>query len=495
MSPPADVCLILEGTYPYVRGGVAEWAHLLIERLPHLTFHLWCVVPNEAFCKMAYQPPENVTGITNVFLFEDPLAGSREPVADAVYEVARKFHDKKQDLPGRMQTLWRELGPVLPQGRGALPAEELLFGERAYQMLVELYTANARELPFIDYFYTYLFSHFPLFKLLAAPIPSCRVYHAIATGYAGFLGARARKETGRPLLLTEHGIYTNERTVEIILAEWVYSRPRQRISIGASTQSLKKVWMDLFDFLGRLTYEATDRITTLFGGNRDLQIRLGADPDKIEVISNGVDLERFQVGGRNLDPAMPLVGLVGRVVAIKDVRTFVRACRTVADRVPNARFAVIGPTDQEPHYYQKCLDQRRLLGLDDKLVFTGPAKVTEWYAKLDVLALTSVSEGLPLTVLEGSACGVPLVCTRVGACEELLNGRTPEDRALGPSGLVTDVGDHRGLGRAIATILGDGTLARRMADAGRQRVQKFYDLRVIVAEYDALYKRWLAGVN
>ena len=492
MSAAADVCLILEGTYPYVRGGVAEWAHLLIERLPHLTFHLWCVVPNAAFCKLAYEPPKNVTGVTNVHLFEDPLKGSREPVPDAVFQIAREFHEKGQGVAGRMRVLFERLAPVLPNFRGALPAEELLFGDRAYDLLVELYTKNARELPFIDYFYTYLFSHFPLFKLMAAGVPPARLYHTIATGYAGFLGARARQESGRPLLLTEHGIYTNERTVEIILAEWVYSRPKERISIGTSGQSLKKVWMDLFDFLGRVTYQATDRITTLFGGNRDLQIRLGADAGKIEVISNGVDLDRFQVGARALDPRQPLVGLVGRVVAIKDVRTFVRACRTVADRIPEARFAVIGPTDQEPAYYQKCLDQRRLLRLEDRLTFTGPANVTEWYAKLDVLALTSVSEGLPLTVLEGSACGVPLVCTRVGACEELLNGRTPEDRALGPSGLVTDVGDHRAIGRAIAAILADRGQARRLGDAGRQRVQRFYDLRVIVAEYDRLYRDWLA---
>jgi len=491
----ADVCLILEGTYPYVRGGVAEWAHLLIERLSHLTFHLWCIVPDEKFCQRAYQPPPNVTGVTNVYLFSDPTAGSREPAPAGVYDLAKRFHDLKSDVPGRMRVLWDELAPALPRTGGALPVDELLFGERAYQMLVDVYTRNGPDLPFIDYFYTYLFSHFPLYKLLASPVPECRLYHAIATGYAGFLGSRARRQTGRPLLLTEHGIYTNERMVEIILADWVYSPVRNRIEIGAAEASLKKVWIDLFDFLGRMTYEASDRITTLFGGNRDLQIRMGAPAEKMQVIANGVDLERFQAGARATDPAQPLVGLVGRVVAIKDVRTFVRACRSVADRRPDARFVVIGPTDQEPAYHRKCLDQRRLLGLDDVLTFTGPAKVTEWYPRLDVLALTSVSEGLPLTVLEGAACGVPLVCTRVGACEELLNGRTPEDRALGPSGLVTDVGDHRGIGRAIASLLADPARARAMGEAGRQRVQRFYDLSVITAEYRRLYEEWLGRVH
>jgi glycosyltransferase involved in cell wall biosynthesis len=108
------------------------------------------------------------------------------------------------------------------------------------------------------------------------------------------------------------------------------------------------------------------------------------------------------------------------------------------------------------------------------------------------VALTSVSEGLPLTVLESMACGIPNVCTRVGACEDLLNGVEGEDAKLGISGLIAPVGDHRGIGRAIVRILERPELAEAMSQASRERVRRFYDLKVIVKRYRDLYDEWFA---
>jgi glycosyltransferase involved in cell wall biosynthesis len=222
-----------------------------------------------------------------------------------------------------------------------------------------------------------------------------------------------------------------------------------------------------------------------------MEIRLGAAPGKIEIIPNGVDLPLYGSVRRQTDPEKPLVGLVGRVVPIKDIRTFIKACRVVADKLPKARFVVLGSTEQTPAYYQKCLEYRRLMNLDGRLEFTGNVKVDEWYGKLDVVALTSVSEALPLTVLEAMACGIPVVSTRVGACEELLYGRDDEDRAIGPSGVICTVGNHQEVGDAIARILTERGLSGKLAQAGQERVQKYYDLKKIEGRYGALYREWL----
>lgn len=232
-------------------------------------------------------------------------------------------------------------------------------------------------------------------------------------------------------------------------------------------------------------------MTTLFGGNRDMEIRLGADPRKIEIIPNGVDLPLYMNIQRRTDPERPLIGLVGRVVPIKDIRTFIKACRVVADRLPQARFAVLGSTEQTPAYYQKCLEYRKLMNLDKVLEFTGNVNVAEYYGKLDVVALTSVSEALPLTVLEAMAAGIPVVSTRVGACEELLYGLDDDDKAIGPSGIIATVGNHQEVGDAMVRILTEKGLREKMSAAGRERTQKYYDLKQIEARYGRLYREWL----
>lgn len=483
--------MILEGSYPYARGGVSIWADSLIRSLPGMTFHLWCLVAQSRDITPFYDLPRNVTGVTDVVLFEEPpdIPGKRP--GPAFWDTVRTLHQDRGNIPLRAELLWGKLQEVLPKQAGPLPARQLLLGPEAYQLLVEMYRDRDEPLSFIDYFYTYLFTHLPLLKLLVAPIPPARVYHAISTGYAGFLGCKARRLMRAPLLLTEHGIYTNERQVEISLADWIYSRRDRRIQVGRGSTTLKKIWIQMFEFLGRLTYEEVDHMTTLFGGNRDMEVRLGADPRKIEIIPNGVDLPLYMGVPRRTDLERPLVGLVGRVVPIKDIRTFIKACRVVADRVPQARFVVLGSTEQTPAYYQKCLEYRRLMNLEGKLEFTGNVNVTEYYGKLDVVALTSVSEALPLTVLESMACGIPVVSTRVGACEELLYGQSEEDRAIGPCGVIATVGNHQEVGDAIVNILADRGLWERLARAGRERVQRFYDLKQIEARYGALYREWL----
>jgi glycosyltransferase involved in cell wall biosynthesis len=488
----ADVCMILEGSYPYARGGVSIWADGLIRRLPELSFHLWCLVARREDLTPVYSLPPNVRGVTDVVLFEAPGEDPvHRPLPAGFWELVRELHRNRGDVAARADLLWGRLMRLLPPEAGPLPTRRLLLGPEAYRLLLDMYVERDEPLSFIDYFYTYLFTHLPLLKLMAAPVPPARLYHAISTGYAGLLGCKAKRLASAPLLLTEHGIYTNERQVEISLADWIYSRRERRIQVGRGSTTLKRIWSQMFDFLGRLTYQESDRITTLFGGNRDMEVRLGASPEKIEIIPNGVDLARFGALPRRTEPGQPRVGLVGRVVPIKDIRTFIKACRVVADRLPETRFLVLGSTEQTPAYYEKCLEYRKLMGLEGRLEFTGNVNVESHYPRLDVVVLTSVSEALPLTVLESMACGIPVVSTRVGACEELLLGRDEDDRAIGPCGVIATVGNHQEVGDAIVRILTEPGLAGRFAGAGRERARRHYDLATIERRYGGLYRRWL----
>ncbi len=151
---------------------------------------------------------------------------------------------------------------------------------------------------------------------------------------------------------------------------------------------------------------------------------------------------------------------------------------------------MIGPTDEDPEYFAECQRLTGLLGLEDRIVFTGPANVVDYYRRMHLLVLTSISEAQPLVILEGHCAGVPVVATNVGACEELLYGRTPEDRALGASGIVTAVASPQETADAISRIATNPRLRAAMVQAGIDRVEHFYreeDLnRTYLEIYDSL---------
>ena len=154
---------------------------------------------------------------------------------------------------------------------------------------------------------------------------------------------------------------------------------------------------------------------------------------------------------------------------------------------------MMGPTDEEKNYFAECQQLVELLKLDDNIKFLGRVNVREYYPTLDLQILTSISEGQPLVILEGYCSGVPVVATNVGACSELIEGLTPEDKAFGPSGIVTRVGNPEDTAAAIIKILGDAGLRKQMAVAAVKRVQKFYDYRQMIADYQGIYEKFRKG--
>ena len=300
------------------------------------------------------------------------------------------------------------------------------------------------------------------------------------------------KRYGVPLILTEHGIYLNERNIEISQAEWMDTKGEEvdKLTIHTELSYFKEMWLSLFNATTRLCYERCNAIYTLYGGNRRMQIDFNAPADLIQVIPNGVDIasltperdiEKAQVSQQG-DNRLFRVGFVGRVVSIKDVKTLIRACRQVIDEIPNVEVILMGPSDEEKQYFDECQKLVNLLHLEDNIKFLGRVNVREYYPTLDVQVLTSISEGQPLVILEGYCSGVPVVATRVGACQEMIEGLSTDDKALGPSGIVTRVGNPQETAAAILKILRNPDLKQRMSEAARQRVCRFYDYRQMITQ-------------
>jgi glycosyltransferase involved in cell wall biosynthesis len=162
----------------------------------------------------------------------------------------------------------------------------------------------------------------------------------------------------------------------------------------------------------------------------------------------------------------------------------------IVDELHKVEVMIMGPIDEDEQYFNECQHLVELLHLGDILTFLGSVNVHEYFPTLDVQVLTSTSEGQPLVILEGYCYGVPAVVTTVGACQEMVEGSSPEDRALGPSGMFTRIGHPEETANAILKILRAPHLREQMAKAGKERVRRFYDYRQMVTRYRSVYEAY-----
>jgi glycosyltransferase involved in cell wall biosynthesis len=128
-----------------------------------------------------------------------------------------------------------------------------------------------------------------------------------------------------------------------------------------------------------------------------------------------------------------------------------------------------------------------LMGLAEQVRFLGPKNIREIISDLDVCLLTSISEGLPLIILEAFAAGIPCVATDVGACRELIYGRTPEDKAVGRAGLLTKICSPLDTAEAVLRVIGSAEDLLSLGQAGRVRAERFYRQSEIIGRYRSFY--------
>jgi polysaccharide biosynthesis protein PelF len=492
----------MEGTYPFVRGGVSSWVHNLILALPDKTFRLLFVGPTpDTPYERRYEIPENVIGLDMLYAQDfrpesrrtgGKVRGGRRDRQEA-WEVMKEFHAGLRTRDGLplFDEVYRAAGD--PESR-TLSIEEMFDSRRSWDLTVDLYREGGHEASFVDYYWTWRFTHLPLMQMMQAELPPARVYHTPSTGFAGFIAAMAKKRLGVPVVLTEHGIYTRERKIEIAQAEWIQTVEAQDYRIQRTLGLFKQWWTGMFRMMSRLCYREADRIITITQVNQRYQLDDGADPEKMSVIPNGVEPDRFREAREAPLPEDEFaVGFIGRVVPIKDVKTLLRAVKAAVAEVPDMKVYVIGPVDEDPEYFAECQRLTGLLDLEEHVVYTGPQNVLEYYARMHVLVLTSISEGQPLVILEAHAAGVPVVATNVGACFELLYGRMPEDVALGPSGIVTAVASPGETADALVRIAREPGLRERMSRAGVQRMERYYRESDLNRTYREIYASLAQG--
>ncbi|TAM09495.1 MAG: DUF3492 domain-containing protein [Nevskiaceae bacterium] len=490
-----DVTLLLEGTYPYIRGGVSSWIHQMIRGLPELRFAVIFIGGQKRdYGAMQYRFPPNVVRFEERFLMEawrTADAGTERGNPHAFVASDALHAGFKTNNATQAAAAFSTAADLLGKP-GGLTRRSFLYSRESWQQICDYYGRYCRDPSFVDYFWTVRTMHAPLFDLvdIARHMPETRLVHAVSTGYAGHLGALAHELRGFPLLLTEHGIYTKERRIDLAQAGWIhdadntYAGTLQR-DIGYT----RELWIRFFEGLGRVTYRAASVVTALYEGNSLQQQRDGAPPERCRVVPNGIDIERFHAVRVPRERTVPpVLGLIGRVVSIKDIKNFIRAMPAVCSALPKAEGWIVGPDDEDPSYAAECRALVSNLQLEGRVKFLGFQKTEEILPQLGLVVLSSISEAQPLVLLEGFAAGIPAVSTAVGCCSELIFGATDEDRALGAAGATVPIANPQALARAMTGLLVDPEAWRHAHDAAVARVERFYSEDLMFQRYRDLYR-------
>ncbi len=213
------------------------------------------------------------------------------------------------------------------------------------------------------------------------------------------------------------------------------------------------------------------------------------DTKKTKVIYNGIDIDRYskqQNGSEakkalNIEPSTFVVGTVARLSPEKDQVTLIDAFSKVVNKIDDAKLIFVG----DGILREELVNYASKLGISDKVMFLGfRDDVFKILPVFDVFVLSSLTEGISLTLLEAMAARKPILATSVGGNPEIV-----ED---GVTGFLVPPKDPDKMAEKIINLLQNKELARRMGETGRKRMAEKFSLDRMVSEYKQLYEECLA---
>lgn len=463
------ICIIAEGCYPYVVGGVSSWIHNLIRSFPKQEFVILSIVVDRSWRgKYVYDLPDNVIEIHELYL-EDSDWGTKKKRHKK--RMSKKEYHALRSLLLNQQVEWETLFDLFQYEDFSI--SDLLMGEDFLKAVTEYYNLHYNQIVFSDFLWTMRSIYLPLFLTLKMKMPKADLYHCLSTGYAGVLGCMAKYIHGGRLLISEHGIYTREREEELIKSKWIQG-------------IYKNIWIEQFRKMSKLAYTNGSLVTSLYEHARELQIELDCPPEKTMITPNGVSVQNFQgiPGKQEEDEGKINVGAVLRISPIKDVKTMIQAFGFAKEQEPALKLWVMGPWEEEKEYAQECFELVDAMNLQD-VVFTGRINVKEYLGRMDMTLLTSISEGQPLSILESFAAGIPVIATDVGNCKGLILGDRDD---YGSAGIITHIMNVEEITRAILKLAHNESMRREMGSIGLQRVKTSYQDRQMEETYRNIYR-------
>jgi glycosyltransferase involved in cell wall biosynthesis len=244
----------------------------------------------------------------------------------------------------------------------------------------------------------------------------------------------------------------------------------------------------VYCYLDSVLIRYCDRIVAVSEGIRNEMMKYRVPRRKIRVIDNGIDGSRFSGMASpatvraelGLDGDCRIVGTVGSLTHEKGQVYLLQAAREIIREHARTRFLFVGDGPLRP-FLERESDR---LGIRDHVVFAGHRKdVPAILSAIDIFALPSVKEGLPMVLLEAMASRKPVIASRVGAIPKVIDGQ---------NGVLVDPGDVAGLRLAITTLLVDDGRSRSIAAAGYEKVRAEYSAESMSRKYHDLYQEVIA---
>lgn len=467
------VGLINEGTYPVAMGGVSTWCDQLVRGLPDTQFELVTLVgPDRG---VVWELPPNVNSVTTVGMWDAVRPGATVAAQLARPRLRKALHDfwsavLPRDADAHVDTglLDSALRRLCEPLKGALLPQ--LTSAGSVRAIIAAYSAHSRtrNLPQLTLQQAAKVASLvdPMIAVADTQWPQVDVVHAASNGPAAVIALARHWRDGTPIVLTEHGLYLRERYLGLGALDMPFA---VRYAVMTALRGVCQV-----------AYRYAKLLAPVSDFNARWEERLGADPQRVITIHNGVDTSRFHYIDH--EPEVPTVSFVGRIDPLKDLHTLITAFRIVADRVPNAKLRLFGPTPPCNTEYEKSLRQKVSdLNLDDAVTFEGrvPSALPAIEAG-HVVALSSISEGLPFTVMEAMMAGRATVNTDVGGVREV----TGDD---GTAGIVVPPRDATAMGKALAELLEQHDRRQAMGINARERALTMFDLTVFQDRYRDVY--------
>jgi glycosyltransferase involved in cell wall biosynthesis len=490
-----DILIPCEGTYPYVRGGVSSWIAQLIAGLPEYSFGIAFIGSKRSDYgeKPLYAFSDNLVFMVELFMFDEeekPPIKARDGNIDDFAEIEKlhnwfKSEDKGLEFPEKIKKLDFYLENINEKA--------FLYSRESWYYINNKNEDHCPDIPFLDYFWSVRSIHIPIWKMAKMAkflINRGKIIHSPSTGYAGFLATLISSDTNKPFILTEHGIYTKERKIDLISSSFNLYKKLNLFRESAEDNYIQSMWVRFFEGIGKMSYSKANPILSLFSVAKETQIEYGAKEELCTVIPNGVDIVKLGATLKHRPKSVPkVITLIGRVVSIKDIKTFIRAIRVTANVIPDVEAWIVGPDDEELEYAEECRDLIEILDLKKNMKFLGFQNIADILPKSGLQTLTSISEGMPLVILEGFAAGVPCVSTDVGSCKELLYGGEQEgDKELGKAGVICQIGNVGELSSAYIELLSNEKKWHEAQAVALERVERFYTQDIFLDNYRKVYQ-------
>ncbi len=230
-----------------------------------------------------------------------------------------------------------------------------------------------------------------------------------------------------------------------------------------------------------------DLLLAVSQATKDEMVTAGIPGSKITVLYNGIDAEAWspQCASESLrtefkiSSETPVIGYVGRLMPEKDLTTWLRAASMVAKQFPKACFVLVGEGRDETTL-QELKDLATSLDIADRVIFPGYRRnLQPVYASFNLFVLSSLREGLPNSILEAMALGLPVVTTDVAGAKELV--------AHGKTGFVVPQGDPERMAQAMLDILSNEDTRKLMGKAGRLRIEQEFSFQQRLNKIEDLY--------